>query len=85
MTYNTARAPFLRRSDKLTHMTADVLITLVALCIFSAFYYGFRPVLLVLVGMATAMLCENHHLSAAAPQAVGDRRHGGGHPARSSA
>ena len=58
MTYNTARAPFLRRSDKLTHMTADVLITLVALCIFSAFYYGFRPVLLVLVGMATAMLCE---------------------------
>ena len=37
MTYNTAKAPFLRRSDKLTHMTADVLITLVALCIFSAF------------------------------------------------
>ena len=58
MTYNTAKAPFLRRSDKLTHMTADVLITLVALCIFSAFYYGFRPVLLVLTGMITAMLCE---------------------------
>lgn len=58
MTYNTAKAPFLRRSDKLTHMTADVLITLVALCIFSAFYYGFRPVLLVLTGMVTAMLCE---------------------------
>lgn len=58
MTFNTARAPFLRRSDKVSHMTADVLIALAAPCIFSAFYYGFRPVLLVLTGMVTAMLCE---------------------------
>lgn len=85
MTYNTARAPFLRRSDKLTHMTADVLITLVALCIFSAFYYGFRPVLLVLVGMATAMLCETIICLLLRRRPSGDRRHGRRSPARSSA
>lgn len=53
-----AFAPHLRRSDLSAHMSVDVLIALLALCIFSAVYYGFRPVLLVLVGMLSAIVCE---------------------------
>lgn len=58
MTCNTTPAPFLRRAERMSHMTADMLIALAALCIFSAFYYGVRPLLLVLIGMVTAMVCE---------------------------
>ena len=39
-------------------MSLDVLITLVPLAIFSAVYYGFRPVLLILIGIGTAVVCE---------------------------
>ena len=39
-------------------MAFDVLITMIPLCVFSAVYYGGRPVILVLVGMVSALLCE---------------------------
>lgn len=58
MTLKTGAAPHIRRTDRACHMSADVLITLVPLCIFSAVYYGMRPVLLVLAGMLSAMFCE---------------------------
>ena len=51
-------APHIRRTDKASHMSMDVLITLIPLCVFSTVYYGIRPVLLVLTGMVTAILCE---------------------------
>lgn len=39
-------------------MSVDVLIALAPLCVFSAVYYGFRPVLLVLTGLVSAVLFE---------------------------
>lgn len=39
-------------------MTFDVLITMIPLCVFSAVYYGGRPVILVLIGLVSAVLCE---------------------------
>ena len=56
--YKFARAPHLRHSDKPSTMCADVLVALAPLCIFSAVYYGLRPVLLVLTGLGSAVLCE---------------------------
>ena len=58
MTYKLAHAPHLRRTERASLMSLDVLIALVPLCIFSAVYYGFRPVVIVLTGMVTAVLCE---------------------------
>lgn len=58
MTYKLARAPHLRRTDSAAMMNVDVLIALVPLSIFSAVYYGFRPVLLMAVSIVTAVLCE---------------------------
>ena len=58
MSYKTAHAPHLRRSDRFSFMCADVLIALAPLSIFSAVYYGFRPVLLVLAGLVSAVLFE---------------------------
>lgn len=58
MTFKMARAPFLRRGDKAAALNGDVLIAFVPLCVFSAVYYGLRPVLLVLAGIASAMLFE---------------------------
>lgn len=51
-------APHLRRADRSSYMSLDVLVALIPLAIFSAVYYGFRPVLLMLTGMITAMACE---------------------------
>lgn len=58
MTFKTAHAPHLRRTDNVRTLNMDVLITIVPLCIFSAVYYGLRPVFLILAGIATAMVCE---------------------------
>ena len=48
----------MRHSDKPSTMCADILVALHPLCIFSAVYYGLRPVLLVLTGLGSAVLCE---------------------------
>lgn len=58
MTYKPANAPHLRRTERASMMSFDVLIALLPLCIFSAVYYGARPVILVLTGMLAAVLCE---------------------------
>lgn len=58
MTLKSAHAPHLRHTDKASLFSADILIALAPLCVFSAVYYGFRPVLLVLAGMVTAVACE---------------------------
>lgn len=51
-------APHLRRPERSSYMSLDVLVALIPLAIFSFVYYGFRPVLLMLTGMITAMVCE---------------------------
>lgn len=48
MTLKKEFAPHLRRTDRSAYMSLDVLIALIPLCVVSAVYYGFRPVLLVL-------------------------------------
>lgn len=58
MTFKTAHAPHLRRADRVSLMNGDVLIALVPLCIFSAVYYGLRPVLLVLIGILSSIVFE---------------------------
>lgn len=58
MTLKTGYAPHLRRTERASYMSLDVLVTFIPLCIFSYIYYGFRPILLVLSGMLTAMVCE---------------------------
>lgn len=58
MTYKLAYAPYIRRTERAAKLSADVLIALVPLCIFSAVYYGLRPVLLVLSGLLSALICE---------------------------
>jgi Na+-translocating ferredoxin:NAD+ oxidoreductase RnfD subunit len=58
MTFKMAHAPHLRRSERGSMMGADVLIALVPLSVFSAVYYGMRPVLLVLTGLVSAVLLE---------------------------
>lgn len=58
MTLKNAYAPHLRRTEKSVYMSLDVLIAIVPLCVFSAVYYGARPVIMVGIGMATAMLSE---------------------------
>ncbi len=58
MNLKNAYAPHIRRTERSSLMSLDVLITLVPLAIFSAVYYGFRPVLLILIGIGTAVVCE---------------------------
>ncbi len=58
MTLKMANAPHVRLTERSAALSLDVLIALVPLCVFSFVYYGMRPVLLVLIGMGTAMLCE---------------------------
>lgn len=58
MTLKKEFAPHLRRTERASYMSLDVLVALVPLAIFSAVYYGFRPVLLMLTAMITAMACE---------------------------
>ena len=58
MNLKNAFAPHIRRTDRASFMSLDVLITLVPLAIFSSVYYGARPVLLMLVGVGTAVVCE---------------------------
>ena len=58
MTLDNACAPHIRRTERAAYMSLDVLIAMIPLCIFSAVYYGFRPVLLILVSLVTAVACE---------------------------
>lgn len=58
MTLKTANAPHLRLTERSAALSLDVLIALVPLCVFSFVYYGIRPILLVLTGIATAVICE---------------------------
>ncbi len=58
MTLKKEYAPHLRRMERSSYMSLDVLVTFIPLCVFSTVYYGFRPVILVLTGMLTAMVCE---------------------------
>ena len=58
MNYKLDHAPHLRRAERASMLNADVIIALVPLCIFSSVYYGLRPVLLVLTGMLSSVLCE---------------------------
>ncbi|HIW74932.1 MAG TPA: RnfABCDGE type electron transport complex subunit D [Firmicutes bacterium] len=58
MTYKTAPAPHLRKTEPASFMCLDVLIALLPLLLFSAVRYGMRPAVLVLAGMLTAAACE---------------------------
>lgn len=58
MTLKTGNAPHLRQGERSGMLSLDVLIVMIPLCIFSSFYYGLRPVLLVLTGIGTALICE---------------------------
>lgn len=58
MTLKNALAPHTRLTERSQFMSLDVLITMVFLCVFSAVYYGGRPVILVLIGMVSAVVCE---------------------------
>ncbi|MCI8553639.1 MAG: RnfABCDGE type electron transport complex subunit D [Clostridiales bacterium] len=58
MTLKKGNAPHLRQNERIGMRSLDVLIVMIPLCIFSSVYYGIRPVLLVLAGMVTAVVCE---------------------------
>ena len=58
MTFKLAHAPHLRRTESAAFMSLDVLVALLPLLLSSAVYYGARPAILVLLGMASAVLCE---------------------------
>ena len=58
MTYKQVPAPHFRTSDTGFLMCLDVLVCMVPLCVLSAIFYGWRPVVTVLVCMITAALCE---------------------------
>ena len=58
MTLKMAGAPHLRQTERSSALALAVLIALVPLCVFSFVRYGLRPVLLVLTGIAAAVLCE---------------------------
>lgn len=55
---NNNLAPHIRTEQKSVHMTLDVLIAAAVLCVFSVFNYGIRPVYIVLLSMASAMVSE---------------------------
>ncbi|MBE6792746.1 MAG: hypothetical protein E7534_04515 [Ruminococcaceae bacterium] len=52
------QAPFIRGDDRITHHNRDLLIALLPILVMPTLFYGWRPVLLVLTGMLTAMVCE---------------------------
>ena len=58
MTLKMASAPHLRLTERSAALSLDVLIALVPLCVFSFVHYGVRPVLLVLTGIVTAVVCD---------------------------
>lgn len=58
MTYKQVPAPHFRTTDNSFLMCLDVLVCMVPLCVLSAVYYGWRPILIVLLCMATAVACE---------------------------
>lgn len=51
-------SPHLRRIERPFYQAGGVLLCLVPLTAFSCLYYGVRPLLLVLIGMLTAVLTE---------------------------
>ncbi len=51
-------SPHLRRIERPFYQAGGVLLCLLPLTAFSCLYYGLRPLLLVLVGMVTAVLTE---------------------------
>ncbi len=55
---NNAIAPHLRTEQKSYHMALDVLLACAALCVFSVFNYGTRPIWVVLASVASALFCE---------------------------
>lgn len=58
MTFKQVPAPHFRTADKCFFMCLDVLICMVPLCTLSAIYYGWRPVITVLLCMAAAVASE---------------------------
>ncbi len=51
-------APHVHADGSARQMTFDVLLAAVPLCVFAAFNYGMRPVYVVLLSIASAMVCE---------------------------
>ncbi len=58
MTFKKVPAPHFRTSDNGLLMNLDVWFCIAALCVFSAIYYGWRPVIVVLLSMVSAVVCE---------------------------
>lgn len=54
----TSVAPHLRRTERPFYQASGVLLCLVPLTAFSCLYYGWRPALLVIIGMVAAVLTE---------------------------
>ncbi len=52
------QAPFLRSDDRTSRHHMDLLIALAPTLVLPILYYGWRPLVMVLVGMLSAMLCE---------------------------
>lgn len=52
------QAPFLHCGDRVSRHYADTLIALLPTLILPIMYYGLRPLLLVLSGLVTAVICE---------------------------
>lgn len=52
------RAPFLRSDDRTSRHHIDLLIALTPTLVLPVLYYGWRPVILVLVGILSALLFE---------------------------
>ncbi|MBQ1951022.1 MAG: RnfABCDGE type electron transport complex subunit D [Clostridia bacterium] len=55
---NNITAPHIRTEAASRHLTRDVLLTTLPLCIFSAVTYGVRPVLIVLFSILSAIVSE---------------------------
>lgn len=58
MAFNLTSAPYLRLTERSSTRNATTILLLLPLLIFAAIYYGSRPVLVVLIAVATANLCE---------------------------
>lgn len=58
MTFKQVPAPHFHTRDTCFSLCLDVLLALTPLCVFSALYYGWRPVFLVLLAMASAVAAE---------------------------
>ncbi|MBR7091674.1 MAG: RnfABCDGE type electron transport complex subunit D [Clostridia bacterium] len=54
----TKHAPFIHTGERSVLFQLDVLLMLAVLTLISYVFYGWRPVLLILCGMACATLCE---------------------------